>query len=463
MGARDSGHRARARRSSNDELDERSSRVDRALRPGCLTMAFQPVVNLRSGVVTGAEALARFQLEPKRTPDVWFAEAWEIGRGVELELVAVRTALAALSAMPEGTYLAVNVAPLTLMAPDLVTLLSSYACDRIIVELTEHARVEDYGDITPAVERLRAIGVRLAIDDAGAGFASFQHILQLRPELIKLDRSLTRAVDTDPVRYALASALVTFASSLGASVCAEGIETEQELVALQRLGIMYGQGYFLGRPGPLPLGLPPRHLWLHDAAASSEGKIRSAEHASTHSEKLYPSEAPGPPAVRDPARLQALYATGLLDSEAELVFDRFTRVASTALRASVALISLVDDRRQFFKSAVGLPEPLASKRETPLSHSFCQHVVTTKEPVVIADAPKHPLVRDNLAVLELGVKAYAGVPLLTSDSHALGALCVIEPTPRAWTTHEIDVLREIAAAIMVEIERRSDGAIGASR
>jgi EAL domain-containing protein (putative c-di-GMP-specific phosphodiesterase class I) len=368
--------------------------------------------------------------------------------------VAVRAALAALPAMPDGAYLAVNVSPATLMDPSLVALLSSHACDRVIVELTEHARVEDYDDIGVAVQRLRELGVRLAIDDAGAGFSSFQHILQLRPELIKLDRSLTRAVDTDPVRYALASALVTFASSLGASVCAEGIETEQELVALQQLGILYGQGYFLGRPAPLPLGLPPSHVWLHDTA-HSERRLRVSEHASTNPEKLCPSEAPAPPAVRDPARLTALRATGLLDSEAERVFDRFTRLAATSLRASVALISLVDERRQFFKSAVGLTEPVASRRETPLTHSFCQHVVTTKEPVIIADAAQHPLVRDNLAVLELGVQAYAGVPLLTADDHALGSLCVMESTPRAWTTHEVDMLREIASAVMIEIEERA--------
>jgi EAL domain-containing protein (putative c-di-GMP-specific phosphodiesterase class I) len=449
MGARQGSHPASSSPKSNDE---RWARIDRALRPESLTMAFQPVVNLRSGVVTGAEALARFQLEPKRTPDVWFAEAWDVGRGVELELVAVRAALAGLPAMPEGAYLAVNVSPATLMDPSLLALLSSHACDRVIVELTEHARVEDYDDIALAVQRLRAIGVRLAVDDAGAGFSSFQHILQLRPELIKLDRSLTRAVDADPVRYALASALVTFASSLGASVCAEGIETEEELAALQRLGIVYGQGYFLGRPAPLPLGSPPSHVWLHDMAANSERRLRIA--ASTSAEKLRPSEAPGPPAVRDPTRLAALRATGLLDSEPERIFDRFTRLAAMSLRASVALISLVDDRRQFFKSAVGLPERIASRRETPLTHSFCQHVVTTKEPVIIADAPTHPLVRDNLAVLELGVKAYAGVPLLTSESQALGALCVMDPTPRAWTTHEVDMLREIASAIMVEIEER---------
>jgi hypothetical protein len=363
--------------------------------------------------------------------------------------------LAGLAATPEGTYLAVNVSPSTLMDPSLVGLLTSYACDRVIVELTEHAPVEDYDDLVPAMQRLREIGVRLAIDDAGAGFSSFQHILQLRPELIKLDRSLTRAVDADPVRYALASALVTFASSLGASVCAEGIETEQELVALQRLGIIYGQGYFLGRPAPLPLGAPPSHLWLHDTAVTSVRRPLVSEHPSLGPEKLSPSEAPGPPAVRDQARLQALYATGLLDTGIDASFDRFARVASTALRASVALISLVDDRRQFLKSAVGLPEPFASRRELPLTHSFCQHVVSTKEPIVIADAPKHPLVRDNLAVLELGVKAYAGVPLLTQESQALGALCVMEPTPRAWTTHEVEVLQAIAAAIMVEIEKRA--------
>ncbi len=158
--------------------------------------------------------------------------------------------------------------------------------------------------------------------------------------------------------------------------------------------------------------------------------------------------------LRDPARLRALVETGLLDSAPEVAFDRLTRLASKILRVPVALVSLVDDHRQFFKSAVGLGEPWATRRETPLSHSFCQHAVASREPLVVFDAREHPLLRHNLAIVDLDVVAYAGVPLVTSDAQALGALCVIEATPRRWTDEEMEVLRELAASVVTEIELR---------
>lgn len=159
--------------------------------------------------------------------------------------------------------------------------------------------------------------------------------------------------------------------------------------------------------------------------------------------------------IEDPKRLAALKATGLLDSDAEAAFDRFTRMAARWLGTPVAAISLVDDRRQFFKSAVGLGEPWASKRETPLEYSFCQYAVTTREPLVVADAREHPFLRSNLAVTELSVVAYAGVPLVTSEEHVLGALCVVDSEPRPWGENEIEVLRDLAALTITEIELRA--------
>jgi diguanylate cyclase (GGDEF)-like protein len=158
--------------------------------------------------------------------------------------------------------------------------------------------------------------------------------------------------------------------------------------------------------------------------------------------------------IEDPKRLAALNATGLLDSDAEAAFDRFTRMAARWLSTPVAAISLVDDHRQFFKSAVGLQEPWASKRETPLDHSFCQYAVSTREPLVVADAREHPFLRDNLAITALSVVAYAGVPLITSEEQVLGALCVIDDVPRPWGEGEIGVLRDLAALTITEIELR---------
>ena len=145
----------------------------------------------------------------------------------------------------------------------------------------------------------------------------------------------------------------------------------------------------------------------------------------------------------------------MLDTPTEEAFDRLTRLAARILDTPVALVSLVDEDRQFFKSCVGLPMPWALQRETSLSHSFCQHAVTSGEPLVIEDAREHPLVRDNLAIPDLGVVAYAGIPLITPDGHPLGSFCVIDAKPRAWTAQEIDILKDLAASVMTEIELRA--------
>lgn len=157
-------------------------------------------------------------------------------------------------------------------------------------------------------------------------------------------------------------------------------------------------------------------------------------------------------AVRDPERLDALRATGLLDSEAEERFDRYARLAAEVLNAPAALVSLVDEDRQFFKACLGLPEPWASRRETPLTHSFCQHAVKDRAPLVVSDAREHPDLRDNLAISELNVIAYAGVPLRDGGGQALGTLCVLDTRPRHWTSHQIGLLQDLAASVVTEIE-----------
>jgi hypothetical protein len=162
-----------------------------------------------------------------------------------------------------------------------------------------------------------------------------------------------------------------------------------------------------------------------------------------------------PSATADPARLAALRATRLLDSPAEPGFERLTDLARRVLAVPVALISLVDADRQFFKSQQGLPEPWASGRETPLSHSFCQYVVRDREPLVVSDAREHPVLRDNLAVPEMGVVAYAGVPLITDEGYALGSLCAIDAKPRHWTAEQVELLGDLAQLTMQQIKLRT--------
>lgn len=159
-------------------------------------------------------------------------------------------------------------------------------------------------------------------------------------------------------------------------------------------------------------------------------------------------------ALRNSRRLKQLRHTALLDSDPEEAFDRITRLASRLLNVPVALISLVTEDRQFFKSQRGLPSPWDLLRQTPLSHSFCQHVVHSGEALVIEDARIHPLVKDNRAIEELGVVGYLGIPLKTQDNQALGSLCAIQSSPRQWTPEEQQVLEDLAAMVMTETELR---------
>jgi hypothetical protein len=159
--------------------------------------------------------------------------------------------------------------------------------------------------------------------------------------------------------------------------------------------------------------------------------------------------------LRDPERLAALHALDLLDTPAEEGFDRLARLASKLLSVPVALVSLLDTNRQFFKSCLGLPEPWHSWRETPLSHSFCQHVVAEAAPLIISDARQDPFLRDSPAIVDLGVIAYLGIPLISHEGQAIGSFCVIDHAPRVWTANDIDIVRDLAASVMAEIQARN--------
>lgn len=222
--------------------------------------ALQPIVDLATGRVVGAEALARFS--DRRSPDLHFAEAEGKGVRTELELDAVRTALARLGELPVSAYLTVNVSPSTAISPRLAALLGAAPAHRIVLELTEHAPVEDYPALEAALSSLRDRGVRIAVDDAGAGFANMRHVLALRPDVLKLDISITHGINGDVRRRELVRALVSFSRATGCTLVAEGIETEDELDAVRALGVRCGQGFRLGRPerevaGPWQIALPP--------------------------------------------------------------------------------------------------------------------------------------------------------------------------------------------------------------
>jgi EAL domain-containing protein (putative c-di-GMP-specific phosphodiesterase class I)/CheY-like chemotaxis protein len=233
-----------------EHLDARRGEIERFVAGEGVTMAFQPIIDLASGATLGFEALARFSAPPPRPPNEWFAEAVSLALGVQLELATVSQALRALARVPDGIYLALNCSHRAAVSEELAALLAPHT-DRLVLEITEHEAIEDYDDLVGALAPLRERGTRIAIDDAGAGFASLRHTLHIAPDIVKLDMSLTRGIDGDRTKRALAAAMVSFAEEVGFALVAEGIETREELDALRELGVAGGQGFYLAEPGPL--------------------------------------------------------------------------------------------------------------------------------------------------------------------------------------------------------------------
>ena len=231
--------------------DRMRSRISEVLGTGAFDPVFQPILNLPTGDLWGFEALTRFRADCNRSPDQWFADATGVGLGVALELATARKALAVAREFPNTTRVSLNVSPETILDARLHGVLADWPVDRIVLEVTEHVSVGDYDRIARSLAAFRARGLRLAVDDAGAGYASFRHILSLQPDIIKLDMSLVRGIDTDSGRRALAAALIGFAAETGARIVAEGVETHAELATLRELGVCAAQGYLLGRPVPL--------------------------------------------------------------------------------------------------------------------------------------------------------------------------------------------------------------------
>jgi EAL domain-containing protein (putative c-di-GMP-specific phosphodiesterase class I) len=233
---------------------EIEDRLDPLVAAGGPVVVLQPIVDLATGSRIGAEALSRFPAAWGKAPDVCFAEAHSIGRGHELELLALERAADHLPRV-EG-YVAMNVSPATLLRPECGALLSRLPLERVLLELSEHDQVEDYAALDAVLAPFRARGLRLAIDDVGAGFSSLRHIVVTSPDVIKIDRSIISGVDTDPVLTTLVRSLVEFGHGCQVRVVAEGVETAAEAAVLRGLGVDYGQGWYHGRPGTSDLLTP---------------------------------------------------------------------------------------------------------------------------------------------------------------------------------------------------------------
>lgn len=230
----------------------RGDDIRRSLGAVPVTTLLQPVVDLASGAVVGYEALSDLNLRPNQDAQTWFRDAAVLGLHDDDGVLLVALALRELDRLPKHTYLSINLSPVTLLSPHLLELLRDVDTNRLVFEITEHLPVADYGVLDVPVRQLRERGVRVAVDDAGAGFASLQHILSLRPEIVKLDASLIRGIETDEARHSLIAGLRTFIADIPADCVAEGVETHSQAAILRKLGISHGQGWYLG---------PPRRGW----------------------------------------------------------------------------------------------------------------------------------------------------------------------------------------------------------
>jgi EAL domain-containing protein (putative c-di-GMP-specific phosphodiesterase class I)/DNA-binding NarL/FixJ family response regulator len=208
---------------------------------------FQPILEIGSSKVVGHEALTRF--DDGVPPDQRFANATTVGLGLDLEFATLRVAIEGSRGLPSDTWLSVNVSPTAALAGEPLARLLRQAHQPVVLELTEHTAVHDYPALRQAIVDLGP-GIRVAVDDAGAGYASMQHVVEVRPDLVKLDISLVRGIDGDPARQALIAGMRYFAEETRCIMLGEGVETTAELKTLQRLGVVLGQGYLLGRPGP---------------------------------------------------------------------------------------------------------------------------------------------------------------------------------------------------------------------
>lgn len=400
--------------------------VERAVAGEGLDVVVQPIVSLAEMRVVGVEALTRFR-DPPESPDRWFTRAAELGLGEELELAAIRSALALLPLLPADAYLSVNVSPGTVLGSGLRAALAAADARRVVLEITEHSSVARYDELLGGLAALRELGVRVAVDDAGAGYASFRHILMLRPDAIKLDRDMVHGVDRDRARESLVGALASFAESLGATVVAEGVETAGELDVLVRAGIACGQGYYLARPGPLPLpaiGVSPTRQRLATARPRPAG-----------------------------------------DDFAAFVASRLAEVAAaTGLEASYLNIRNPDDgtlEHRYVHDPAGLGIPAGAR--IPWNGSLCQRcqeaglLWTADVPTDLPDPGVDPEVFGT----------FMSVPVLSAGGEeVIGTLCATGRARRYLSDRAISGAEQISRAIGDRLARRGeqqDPALPASR
>jgi diguanylate cyclase (GGDEF)-like protein len=407
-----------SRADEQGEVEALLHRGEAAIRP-----VFQPVLELATGRVCGYEALARVDGEPVRRPDQWFAQAHRCGLGAELEALALRSALA-VTGRPVGTFLALNVSPRALLAAPVASALPD-DLSGVVIELTEHELFAADAALEARLAELRERGARVALDDAGAGYAGLQQLIRVAPDILKIDRSLVHGAHSDSSRYALLEALISFAGTTGAAVCGEGVEDLDDLRALADLDATYAQGYALARPSPDWTPLAPAAALA--AAADVRGGVRVAPGAIG--------------AGATWARALAELADDLADVEeiAELVTVG-QRAARLLGAEDVSLMWVVDGGLELLSDNKDSPGERWELSDYPAT----VRLLESRRPgqIVVGDPESDP---DEVAELErLGYGAVLMVPIsLGAGRRALAEVYRLHP--QAFTSAEVDRARVVAA------------------
>ena len=428
--AKHSGRR-RTRRYDPDHASGEWSERQRAEVEHLLTLAdpivcaFQPVVSIATGRLIGYEALARFPSQSGRAPDSWFAQAHGCGLGPDLEAAALRAALGP-AGRPLETHLAVNVSP-SALASDKVQRVLCGNLEGLVIEITEHEFVPDDDSLAIAIADLRARGARIAVDDAGAGHAGLKQLMRVRPDIVKLDRALISGIHEDRAQMALVESFVRFARYVGATVCAEGIESLDELAVLADLDVDWGQGYVLARPdGP----------WAQVSPVAAEVcRASLAEAFRSMPSERYPISASDRRLVHVSARLAGARTVRDVENALALIAAELdaSKICISAWRSDRGVLETLAETGERSDQTVFPIEdyPLSSRilRE--------QHAVQ----VVVGDPDSDPSEVDLL--LALGERSLLMIPVVCRGE-SLGIIEAYRTDERGWTRTEINRARVIA-------------------
>ncbi|MGH2968525.1 MAG: diguanylate cyclase domain-containing protein [Solirubrobacteraceae bacterium] len=412
--------------------EQRQEILDCLQRDGAIEAVYQPIVDLRTGMISGYEALARFADPLNRPPNLWFAQAHRHGLGYQLEAKALRAALLA-PGRPRGSYLTLNVSPSALASGEVQAVLPE-RLDGLVIEITENELASGEPALPAAIAAVRARGGRLAVDDAGSGYAGLKHVVRLAPDLIKLDRALIDGVHTDPVKAALIESFVRYAREIDAAVCAEGIETLDDLTRLAELDVTYGQGYAIARPGP-----PWAPVAAQAAAACSH----------SYAETL----GLEPPATGDQLRDRRLdVITGLLANAAD-EDDLTSAMPAVArqLNAEAVAVSVLDGTGEQLVG-VGRDGPLASGDRRLADDPAIRALLECPRlfHVLKSDPAADP--RLIACMHELGYPSLLMLPLRCAGE-TIGLIEIYRAEERPWSREELGRARIVSHQLAGALER----------